>query len=427
MIEIKDLDGDVITSGDNIRSILMNATSPNIRTRISFKRADLRNMDLSDVVICASTDASSSRRSDFMGADFSGSNMMGAQLAGLDLRGCNFTDCDFRNLSMSMCDLTGARFHNVDAGAYTENQTGYSTWITRTIFDRVCVTECDFEQAMLSADSAYSAIFKDCNFEDANFNSTWNGAAFYNCDMEDCNPGNPLPGGEGAKFGVSIYQCNMRDVSLKGCPDTPTEITSDVTVTWQSSWIGEDDHWDTKRKIAQTDARNRAMNLYAAIQAQYQAEADAKAAKRKAKMDALIAKEQQYEQAYQARQAKAELARMAADKARQEVAAEVKTSTLPPLTGEFEIAHTAFTGRVYRVRIKFNRTLRVGWRTVRDQGFTVSKGTVTNARRVNKRSDFWELDIKPYGSGNVTITTTSALLGQGGYSLANNASVTIIR
>ena len=428
-MEIRNLDGDILATGADVKSILEAETCSRVSTtqRKSFKRADLRNMNLMDVVMCASTDAQSGRRSDFMGADFSGSNLMGAKLAGLDLRGCDFTDCDFRKASISMCDMTSARLDGVDMGAYTENRIGYSTWIMRTILDNVHANEGDFGSAMLSAVSAVGALFKNCNFEYANFNGNWDGATFHKCNLEDSNPGTPVVGTEGAKFGVSICECNTKDMLLDGCPCVPTEITAcDLPVkTWVSTWASEDDRWDVTRKKARDVEREKLMSLYKRIAAEYQAKADAQVANRRAETDALIAKAQQYERDYQARQAAAERARMVSDRARQELTTVVKIAALPQLTGAFEPNTVSFSNGAHHIRIKFNRALRVGWRTVLNQGFMITGGKITRVQRVNGRSDYWELTVKPMGAGNIAVTSTDALIGAGGQQLKVAATVTM--
>ena len=429
-MEIRNLDGDILATGSTVKSILEAETCSSVSTtrRKSFKRADLRNMDLTDVVMCASTDAQSGRRSDFMGADFSGSNLMGAKLAGLDLRGCDFTDCDFRKAGISMCDMTGARLDGVDMGAYTENRTGYSTWITRTIFDDVIANEGDFGSAMLSAVSAVGALFTNCNFEYVNFNGNWDGATLHTCNLEDSIPGNPVAGMEGAKFGVALCECNTKDMLLDGCSCIPIEITDcELPVkTWVSMWALDDDRWDVTRKKTRNIERAKLMSLYARIAAEYQAEMDAKIAKRKAETDALIAKAQQYERDYQARQAEAESARMVSQRASQEITAAAKIATLPQLTGTFESKPVSFINGSHRIRIEFNRALRVGWRTVLNQGFVVAGGKITRVQRVNGRSDYWELTVKRTGAENsIVITSTEALIGSGGQWLKTAATVTI--
>ena len=427
-MEIRNLDGDILATGTDVKSILEAETCSSVPTaqRKSFKRADLRNMNLMDVMMCASTDAQSGRRSDFMGADFSGSNLMGAMLAGLDLRGCDFTDCDFRKAGISMCDMTGSRLDGVDMGAYTENRTGYSTWITRTIFDDVHANEGDFGSAMLSAVSASGALFKNCNFEYANFNGNWDRATFHTCNLEDSSPGTLVAGTPGAKFGVSICECNTKDMLLDGCPCLPTKIAEcELPVkTWVSTWALEDDRWDVTRKETQDIEREKLMSLYTRIAAEYQEKADAEVAKRKAETDALIAKAQQYEREYQARQAETERARMVSDRASQEVTTAAKVVTLPQLTGAFESKPVSFINGLHRIRIEFNRALRVGWRTVLNQGFVVTGGEITRVQRVNGRSDYWELTVKPMG-GSITITSTDALIGSGGQQLKTVATVTI--
>ena len=202
--------------------------------------------------------------------------------------------------------------------------------------------------------------------------------------------------------------------------------------TWVSTWAGEDDRWDVTRKETRDIERAKLMSLYKRIAAEYQAKADAKVAKRKAETDALIAKAQRYERNYQARQAETERARMVSDRARQEVTTASKVATLPQLTGAFESESVSFSGGMYRIRIEFNRALRVGWRTVLNQGFVIIGGKITRVQRVNGRSDYWELTVKPMGAENIVITSTESLIGAGGQQLKggryrNYARVSFLR
>ena len=435
MKEIRNLNNKVLATGDNIKDVLKEETSARkAGPRKSFKNADLRDLDLSFLKLFASNDASSQRRSDFMGSDFSGSNLYGAEFSGIDFRGCNFTDCDMRRVSMVMCDLTGACLNNVDMSSVTENKTGYSTWITSTVFDNVHSEGGDFQGAMLHTESANGSVFVEGNFEDVNFNKDWNGATFHCCNLEDSSPGT-YPPSVGAKFGVNISKCNVKDMLLDRCPSLPTEM-KDCKVcdsVWVPGWEGEDDRWDVARKKTEAVERSSMDALIAKYQAQYDAEqakyekdrlakkaaADKAYREKIAKWDAQIKKQQEDAE----KSAKALVQQVQVDSVQHDKVSATKVKSLPPLTATFEPKPVSFTNGKHFIRIMFNRALRVGWRTVRDQGFNTVGGTITRVSRVSGRSDYWQLEVKPTTTGDITITTTDALRGKSGQA---PTSVTVV-
>ena len=433
-MEIRNLDGDVISRGMDVKSILKYETSPRVHTlrRKSFKQADLRNLDLEGAKICASSDVKSSRRSDFMGSDFSGAKLKGAQLVGLDLRAVNFTGCDMRGVAIVLCDMRGACLDDVDMSGYTEDKTGHVSWISECVLDRLRASDADFQEAQITAKSAEGAVFRDCNFEDAGFKGVWNDATFYSCNLEDTYPG-CHGSGIGAEFGVHLSpDCNTTDMFLEKCYTLPDTLPNDHVELPDEAWDEdgfeiehEDDLFEEKAKSAAAEARKRIYALAAKMMAQDAVQAEkAKKKRQKARADELRASAIRREKEAQRLRDIVEAARK--ERART-VAATPKVTALPPLTGEFEFGLVSVKGMIYRKRITFNRPLSTGYATVRDQGFRVSGGRVTGARRVDRRSDRWELTIQSDGSGDMVVLSTDALHGKSGRTLEAQISTTIVR
>ena len=430
MTEIINLDGFLLATGNTVKSILEAETSARVHPmyRKSFKRADLRNCGLEGAKVCASSDVRSSRRSDFMGSDFSGANLKGTQFVGLDLRAANFTGCDMRGVSFALCDMRGACLDGVDMSGYTKDKTGYVSWISECVLDRLRASEADFQGAQMTAKSAANAIFRDCNFEDAGFKGDWNDATFYSCNLEDTFPGSYS--GRGAKFMVHLTpDCNTTDMLLLNCSGVPTTLPADFVEVPDEAWDEdgfeiehEDDIFEDSRKSAAAAERKRIYALAAKMMAQDDIRAEeAKAKRKRAHVAALRASAARRDKERQRLLAEVEAARQ---KRAQEIA--FKVASLPPLSGKFETAVLSQDGWRFRVRILFNRPLATGYATVRDQGFWVTRGHVAGARRVNKRSDYWELTILSDGSGDdMVVASTTALRGRGGKSLGVPVSTTI--
>ena len=429
MASILNLDGLSLAFGDSVRSILEAETSARVHLmyRKAFKRADLRNSNLEDAKICASSDVNSSRRSDFMGSDFSGSILRGAQFVGLDLRAANFTGCDMRGVSFVLCDMRGACLDGVDMSGYTKDKTGYVSWISECVLDRLRASEADFQGAQMSAKSAANAIFRDCNFEDAGFKGDWNDATFYSCNLEDTFPGSYS--GRGAKFMVHLTpDCNTTDMLLLNCSGTPTTLPVDFVEVPDEAWDEdgfeieyEDDLFEENRKSNAMKERKRIYALAAKMMAQDAIRAEEAKAKRKnARAEELRASALRRDKERQRLRAVAEAARRQRAQYNASMVAD-----LPPLAGTFETGLVSKAGRIYRKRIKFSRPLATGYATVRDQGFLVTHGRVTGARRVDKRSDHWELTIVSYGSADMVVESTTALRGKGGRTLEAAVTATI--
>ena len=428
-MEIRNLDGDVIARGADAKAILKAETSSRVHVlrRKSFKRADLRGLDLEGAEICASNDVHSTRRSDFMGADFSGSKLKGAQFVGLDLRAATFTGCDMRGVAFALCDMRGACLDDVDMSGYTEDKTGHTSWISECALDRLQASGSDFQEAQMSAKSAAGAIFRDCNFEDAGFKGDWNDATFCCCNLEDTSPGNYS--GPGARFMVHLTaDCNTTDMLLHNCSGGPTTLPADFVEVPDEAWdeFGfevehVDDIFEESRKSAAAEKRKRVYALAEAMMAQDAIRAaEARKKRQQAQADEIRA-------ANARRLNEAQRLRDDVESARRQRAHAIasKVATLPPLTGAFDTASVVRTGNRATIRVAFSRVLGTGYATVRDQGFAVTGGRVTGARRVDKRSDLWELTIQTDGPGRISIVSTDALRGKAGSMMESRISISI--
>ena len=75
-----------------------------------------------------------------------------------------------------------------------------------------------------------------------------------------------------------------------------------------------------------------------------------------------------------------------------------------PLTAESQDAPAAHNGvDAFTFRIAFSEAVAVSYRTLRDQALEVTGGRVTRAKRVDGRSDLWEITIAPDGDGGVNV------------------------
>ena len=76
-----------------------------------------------------------------------------------------------------------------------------------------------------------------------------------------------------------------------------------------------------------------------------------------------------------------------------------------PLTAAFEGLPEAHDGEdTFHFRVAFSEDIGIGFRTMRDESFTVDGGEVTGARRVDRRHDLWQITVAPDGEGEVTVT-----------------------
>ncbi len=107
-----------------------------------------------------------------------------------------------------------------------------------------------------------------------------------------------------------------------------------------------------------------------------------------------------------------------------------------PLTAAFERVPAEHDGEnAFRFRVAFSEDIATSYRTLRDESFTMTEGEVTAARRVDGRSDLWEITVEPESREAVTITLpggracgTSGAVCTGGDApkpLGNSPSVTV--
>ena len=112
------------------------------------------------------------------------------------------------------------------------------------------------------------------------------------------------------------------------------------------------------------------------------------------------------------------------------------TETTTPLTASFEDVPATHDGStVFTFKVRFSEEPAVSFRVLRDSAaFTVSAGTVKEARRVNPPSDLeWDITVDPDGNGDVTVTlvggracgTTGAICTSDGRPLSNSPTATI--
>ena len=105
-----------------------------------------------------------------------------------------------------------------------------------------------------------------------------------------------------------------------------------------------------------------------------------------------------------------------------------------PLTAAFEAVPPEHDGAsAFTFRVRFSESPAVSFRTLRDESFAVTGGTVRKARRVDGRNDLRQIHIEPTGTGDVTVTlaggracgTRGAICTAAGKVLANTASATV--
>ena len=107
-----------------------------------------------------------------------------------------------------------------------------------------------------------------------------------------------------------------------------------------------------------------------------------------------------------------------------------------PLTASFVQAPYEHDGKTaFKFRIAFSEGISIGFRTFRDQSLSVSGGSVTKAKRVDRRKDLWEVTVKPGSLGDVTVTleggracgTAGAVCTGDGRALSATISTTVLR
>ena len=80
-------------------------------------------------------------------------------------------------------------------------------------------------------------------------------------------------------------------------------------------------------------------------------------------------------------------------------------TTATPLTASFKNLPANHDGSSeVTFQVEFSEDVGISYAVLRDDGFAVTKGDVTGARRVDGRHDRWEISVEPDGRDDVTIT-----------------------
>ena len=80
------------------------------------------------------------------------------------------------------------------------------------------------------------------------------------------------------------------------------------------------------------------------------------------------------------------------------------TRAAAPLTGRFvSVPWHEGAGTAATLRLEFSAPVSTSYATLRDESFAVTDGTVRNARRVDGRSDLWDIEIAPDSDADVGV------------------------
>ena len=82
----------------------------------------------------------------------------------------------------------------------------------------------------------------------------------------------------------------------------------------------------------------------------------------------------------------------------------------PPLTASFVSAPShGGAGTAATLRLSFSEPVATSYRTLRDESFTVTGGTVRGARRVDGRSDLWDIEVEASSDADVVVELPETL------------------
>ena len=81
----------------------------------------------------------------------------------------------------------------------------------------------------------------------------------------------------------------------------------------------------------------------------------------------------------------------------------IRNSEIQPLTATFEDVPSAHDGSAFTFRVAFSEDIGISYRSLREDAFAVTGGSVTRGRRVDDRRDLFEMTVEPDGAGAVTI------------------------
>ena len=105
-----------------------------------------------------------------------------------------------------------------------------------------------------------------------------------------------------------------------------------------------------------------------------------------------------------------------------------------PLTTEIGHEPASHNGTdAFTFRIAFSEDIAIKYRTFRDHSLQATNGSVTKAKRVNKRKDLWEVTVEPDSNAGVTVVlpitedcaAQGAVCTSGGKMLSNRLELTV--
>ena len=406
-MEIRTIENDVIATGTTVLEMLQSLTSPTISgpQRQSFRRADLSLLNLQDAVIRASTAPGSNRRSDFTEASFSGSNLKNARFAGLDLRRADFSHCDLRGTLFVRCDLDEAILDGV--ALHRDGET--YPMLLQCSMRRTRALEADFNGADIDVLSADGSIWRDCQFNSVNFGGNWDDAIMIGCDLQDARPGTKNQDADkvGCHFGILSTDCNTDGLVLEKCPSVPKPLPADFALDPEDvpdSPI-EVERWEQEREALLAIEREK-IDVIIAERAKLAAD------ERNAQLQSQAVTRQSWEAA-QAQITEDAKAFAALTREGHRIVLLNALASAPVLTGAFTSVPPFHGGDLFKVQVQFSEPLITGFAEVRDSGFNVIGGKIIGARRVDRRSDLWELSVKPSPDDSTSIEGTISLRAKG--------------
>ena len=80
-----------------------------------------------------------------------------------------------------------------------------------------------------------------------------------------------------------------------------------------------------------------------------------------------------------------------------------ETTARPDLTAAFQDVPAAHDGSAFTFRVAFSEDIGISYRSLREDAFAVTGGSVTRGRRVDDRRDLFEMTVEPDSDGDVTI------------------------
>ncbi len=81
----------------------------------------------------------------------------------------------------------------------------------------------------------------------------------------------------------------------------------------------------------------------------------------------------------------------------------IHNSEIQPLTATFKDVPAAHDGSAFTFRVAFSEDIGISYRSLREDAFAVTGGSVTRGRRVDDRRDLFEMTVEPDSDGDVTI------------------------